>query len=445
MRIVYLLFLLAVSITVPAQFYIGAGAQVQLTGNVQLVLKDINFINNGSFSPGNGTVLFSGEMNTSVSGTEPVQFYLVQINKDEGSAVALQRPVGITNGVQFSQGLIDLNGHNLDLGSTGLLTGESEDSRIIGPAGGEVLLTTVLNAPSNANPGNLGAIIVSPQDLGIVLLKRGHQLQSLPGGSILRSYEITPANNNGLEATLRFHYFDAELNNLPENSLTLWRSTDGINWTDQGHTGRDITENYVEKTGIDAFSVWALSTSSTPLPVVFAGFHLQCDRYSTILRWKTAQEINSSHFFIERNTGSGWARIGELAAAGNSSTEERYEFTDNNPGEKAYYRIAQYDLDGRIKYSSIAMADCVTADALQVWPNPFRQTFTVKIKSDQNSGARIRITDARGSVIIDRPVSLMNGLNQFDMDLQQGASGIYLLTVEWAGGQQLKTMRLIKQ
>ncbi len=445
MRIVYLLLLLSVTITVPAQFYIGPGAQVQVTGSTIITLKDIDLVNNGSFSTGNGTVNFSGAGNVSVGGTNPVQFFTIQINKEPGSSVVLQQPVDVSDELQFIQGLLDLNGHNLDLGSTGLLTGESEDSRIIGPAGGELLFTALLNAPSNSNPGNLGVIIESQQDLGSVLIKRGHKLQDLTDGSILRYYDIVPSNNSNLGATIRFHYFDAELNSLPESNLTLWRSTDAVNWSDQGYTSRDIAQNYVEKTGIDAFSAWTLSTSSTPLPVVFAGFYVQCDGGRTILRWKTAMEINSSHFFIERNAGSGWMRIGELAAAGNSSTEENYELIDNNPAEKAYYRIAQYDIDGQVKYSTIAMADCATADLLRVWPNPFRQVLTVKIKSEQNNPVILRITDAKGANIITRQLNLMIGLNQFDVDLQRAAAGVYLLTIEWPGGKQLKTMRLVKQ
>ncbi len=95
------------------------------------------------------------------------------------------------------------------MGSTGLLLGESDNSRIVGSAGGEVLFVAALNAPAGVNPGNLGAWISSSKNLGSVTIRRGHKALSLPGGnSILRYFTISPSNNSGLAATLRFGYFD---------------------------------------------------------------------------------------------------------------------------------------------------------------------------------------------------------------------------------------------
>lgn len=429
-----------------SQLYIGPGAQVQLTGNAQLTLKDVNFINNGNFSAGNSVVYFSGSNDAFIDGTQPVQFFTIQINKSGNHQLTLQRATGVSSEVQFAQGLINLNSNNLDLGSTGLLSGETEASRIVGASGGEVLFNTVLNAPSNANPANLGGLISSTQNLGNVLIRRGHQSQNISGGSILRYYKITPANNAGLNATLRSRYFDAELNGLTENSLVQWRSEDGTNWAEQGFTSRDAAGNYVEKTGINAFSTWTLATSTVGLPVIFSGFNLRCNNGAVSLQWKTAQEFNSSHFAIERNTGLGWTAIATVPAAGNSNVEKTYSFTDNNPATGAQYRIAQYDFDGKVKYTSIVRADCdVDKDALQAWPNPFQQIFTIRIDARQTSAALLKVMDAGGRVIINRQVSLQRGINQFELNLQKAAVGVYMVTVEWANGQQVKTMRLIKQ
>lgn len=445
LRIAMLVFSGAVSLPAATQLYIGPGAQVQLKGNAALTLNNIDLVNNGTFSAGNSTVIFSGAGNVVVSGAQPVQFYTIQISKDPGTSMVLQRPVGLSNQLQFLQGYMDLNGQNLDLGATGQLIGESEASRILGPAGGEVVLNTPLNAPSAVNPGNLGALISSPRDLGNVEIRRGHRVQSLPGKSILRYYAIHPTNNSGLGATLRFYYFDAELNNLRKNTLVPWRSPDGLLWSEQGLTTYDAVQNYVEKTAIDAFSIWTLSASAAALPVIFTHFQLQCDGNKVILSWKTAQESNSSYFSVERNSGAGWISIGRLPAAGNSSMEKSYEFTDPNPADKAQYRVAQYDLDGRVKYTSVITASCAVTNSWQVGPNPFGQTFTVRIQSERNDQAKLRVMDAGGVVILNRQLNLIRGLNQFEVDLQKAASGAYLLWMEWQDGHQVKTMRLIKQ
>jgi hypothetical protein len=445
LRIVLPFFFLAFALNTSSQLYIGPGAQVRLAGNAQITLKDADLINNGSFSAGSSLVHFSGSADAIVSGAQPVQFFSIQINKEGGHSVILHRGVGVDNHVLFVQGLIDLNGQNLDLGGSGLLSGETETARVVGPAGGEVLFNTVLNAPSGASPGNLGFLISSTQNLGNVLVRRGHQLHSTLGG-ISRYYKIIPANNASLNATLRFRYFDAELNSLSESNLVQWRTADGVNWVEQGFSSRDAVTNYVEKTGIDAFSTWTLAPSAIGLPVIFSGFKLQCRNGMISLEWKTAQEVNSSHFEIERNTGLGWTGIGTLPAAGNSSTEKIYSFTDNNSSAGAQYRIAQYDVDRKVKYTSILRADCgVDKDALQAWPNPFSQVFTIRIDARRKSAAQLRVADARGAVIMSRQINLERGLNQFELDLQKAAAGTYMVTVEWAGGQEVKTMRLIKQ
>ncbi len=216
-------------------------------------------------------------------------------------------------------------------------------------------------------------------------------------------------------------------------------------WNFENFSGRDATQNYVEKTGIEAFSTWTLSPPSAPLPVIFSAFNLQCNSGKVILSWKTAQEFNSSHFIIEKNTGSQWTSIGQVPAAGNSSTEKSYEFIDNNPLERDQYRLAQYDIDGRVKYTSVLVADCAITDALLAWPNPFIQAFTMRINTNRSGKATLHLVDAKGSLVMNRQQTLQSGINQFEVDLKQVAKGVYLLTVEWGDGQYRKSMRLVKQ
>ena len=68
-----------------------------------------------------------------------------------------------------------------------------------------------------------------------------------------------------------------------------------------------------------------------------------------VLSWKTASEINNSHFEIERsNNGKDFIKIGEIAGQGTSNSTKRYQFTDKNPGSaQQYYRLKQVDFDGK--------------------------------------------------------------------------------------------------
>src|SRR5215510_13843288 len=104
--------------TIYGQVVITAGAQVAVSGNVELTLMNTDFVNNGSFSAGTGIVRFTGNASSSISGTQPVQFYQLDINKSSVNPVLLQRAISITQQLHFTTGLLDLNGFNIDLGTT---------------------------------------------------------------------------------------------------------------------------------------------------------------------------------------------------------------------------------------------------------------------------------------------------------------------------------------
>jgi hypothetical protein len=446
---ILILLCIATSNTIMAQLVVTPGGQFHISGNATLTLQNTDLVNNGIFTTGNSKVSFTGNATSFISGSQPVQFYDLEINKTAGNAVVLQRAIDVKQQINFISGLLNLNNFDTDLGSTGFLNGESESSRITGINGGQVLFTTILNNPSSANPANLGAIITSTQNMGTVVIKRGHQSQvngSGMGNSVLRYYDITPVNNTGLNATLRFHYFDAELNSLNENTLVFWKSPDAINWSNEGFTSRNTSSNYVEKTGIGSFSRWTLSSINNPLPVLFILFNAKCNGNNVLITWKTAQEQNSSHFNIESSTdGIVWTVIGSLPAAGNSNVEQTYSFTDNNPVQKSYYRIAQYDIDTRVQYTSVIKAPCGVSDLLKVWPNPFTATIFVNITANHRSASVIKVYDMKGSLVKIQRTELLQGTNQVNVDMKNLSAGMYNLIIEWNNGQMKRAVQVIKQ
>ena len=436
------------SFQLKAQLVITPGAELFMSGNAQLTLSNNDLVNNGSFVAGNGTVSFTGNTSSSISGSQPVQFYELTINKTTGTSVLLQRMIGITQKISFTAGFLNLNGFDADLGTTGILNGELEASRIIGSNGGQVLFSTTLNNPFSANPGNLGAIITSGQNLGNVIIKRGHQSQLNGygnGNSLLRYFDILPVNNSALDATLRLNYFDGELNGLTASNLVLWKSTNNTLWTNEGFTSRNTTTNYVEKTGINSFSRWTLSSPGNALPVLFTFINLKCEGNKILLNWKTAQEQNSSYFNIERSMdGIKWTVISKLPAAGNSNSERSYLFTDNNPVENSYYRIAQYDINGSTKYTSILRSSCNSVDIFNVWPNPVTDMININITAGNQSMATISVFDRKGALVKKQTETLLSGNNLLNVYFKGLAAGHYQLSVEWNNGQMHKSVSVIK-
>jgi hypothetical protein len=341
------------------------------------------------------------------------------------------------------------NGGQHPLGRVGTAVRHPAYSRITSTGGGYVETTSLLNAPSAVNPGNLGLLLSSGQNLGSTVIRRGHVSQvngAGRGNSIDRFYDVLPSNNTALGATLRINYFDEELNGLDESTLVLWKSEDQVNWSSQGYTTRDATANYVEKTGIDQLSRWTLSSLNNPLPLQFLSFTAHCTGNTVLLQWTTAQEQNTGRFIMERSlNGTDWSNIGTVAAAGNSTAALSYTYTDANPSNgQALYRIMEVDLDGRQQLTPVAATDCGLTANLKAWPNPVKDLLWLNIETTAPSPVTIKLYDNRGALlqVVERVLS--QGSNQLSIAMATYPAGIYHLTATWNSGVDEKTINVLK-
>ena len=437
------------SISAFAQLQIGPGTSWRSDNSTYVVLNNIGLQYDAATASLTNTFKFTGNADVNISGANQPIFTNIQLAKTGSAKVVLQRSFNLAQSLSFAGGLCDLNGNNIFLGTNAVLINENENSRIMG-SDGYIRIINILNAPTAVNPGNLGAVITSAQNLGSVTIYRGVKSQVNNGGagnSVLRFYEIVPTNNTGLNATLRFNYFDAELNGLTEANLVLYKSADNVNWSAQGYSGRDATLNYVEKSGINDFSRWTLSTPGNPLPVNFLLFTAECRNNMNSLYWKTSQEINVSNFNIQRSDdGISWVTIASLPAGGNTSTEHDYNYSDNGPAvATSLYRIAAVDADGRVKYTGIIRSACSgSVDIWKIWPNPVKHSAWISIQTVEPGMAAIKIFDGKGSLIRTLYRNLTNGNNLIELDMQKLTSGMYYIQAEWNNGKQRRSASLIK-
>ncbi|HEX7903983.1 MAG TPA: T9SS type A sorting domain-containing protein [Chitinophagaceae bacterium] len=182
------------------------------------------------------------------------------------------------------------------------------------------------------------------------------------------------------------------------------------------------------------------------LPPRFTLFIANCEAGKVLITWKTAQEQNSSHFDIERSIeGANWTVIGSLPAVANSSIESSYSFTDNNPGQRGFYRIAEYGPDGQVHHTGILQSSCNVTDVFKLWPNPVLNMAFIKIVSANNSQAIIKIVDSKGASVKIQRTTILQGSNQLSIGMQSMAKGVYSLSVYWNNGQSKKTIQILKQ
>ena len=171
-----------------------------------------------------------------------------------------------------------------------------------------------------------------------------------------------------------------------------------------------------------------------PLPVTILYFTARRQTStSSLLEWKTSQEINSASFDVERsNDAVRFTKIGNVAAAGNSSLPISYNFTDNNPAKAMnYYRLKQIDIDGRFVYSParLVMFDGLDAATVKYYPNPTNGLLFIELSSvNVNEVTIISITNASGAVVNQYKLSSISG-NKIQVDLSRYAKGIYFIQV----------------
>ncbi len=260
-----ILLTLLISITVNGQgITIGTGTTFTLGSSTTLSLTG-NWTDSGTFTAGTGsTVIFDGPSgNETVSGAET--FDNLTINKSADSVV-LSNNIIVNGALTVTSGNLNLNNHSCSLGSSAMLS-ETAGNEVMG---GTISITKTLNTPASINAGGLGAEITSNANLGNTTITRGSAIQTGNGNnsSIKRYYDITPANNTGLNAELVFHYDPTvDLNGLTESTLRLFKSTDsGKTWADVG--GKvDTIAHTVTLSGITSFSRWTLGSTVTSLPI----------------------------------------------------------------------------------------------------------------------------------------------------------------------------------
>ena len=171
-----------------------------------------------------------------------------------------------------------------------------------------------------------------------------------------------------------------------------------------------------------------------PLPVTLLFFTARKQTAtSALVEWKTSQEINSASFDVERsNDAVRFTKIGNLAAAGNSSFPISYNFTDNNPAKGMnYYRLKQIDVDGRFIYSParLVMFDGLDAATVKYYPNPTNGILFIELSSvNINEATIINITNASGVVLNQYKIASISG-NKIQVDLSRYAKGTYFIQV----------------
>jgi len=205
--------------------------------------------------------------------------------------------------------------------------------------------------------------------------------------------------------------------------------------------GRALTTNGAFTT---AAITAAIPAASSSLPVTWLSFAAEKNTgASVLLKWSTANEINSDHFDVQRsNDGTNFTNLGSVAAAHNSSSVQNYSYTEfKTVNGNNFYRLKQVDFDGNFKYSAIVKIN-MTGALWAIFPNPATSNTTVQIRS-QLKNVSFTLVDNYGKTIYRRFLLNVNAGEFKDIPLNNVSKGMYMLKIESDKGS--KTEKIIVQ
>lgn len=177
------------------------------------------------------------------------------------------------------------------------------------------------------------------------------------------------------------------------------------------------------------------------LPVTFLGFVAKkIANGNTKLLWEIGDEINVSHYAVERSlNGRDFASIGTVTATGSKT----YFLEDvDKIKDTRYYRVKNVDIDGQSKYTPIIKinGDLNASGKIQLYPVPANNEVYVQ-HDKAPSMANITIYDMDGKRISQ--INVIPNSYQTYIPIGHLKAGIYIIKYI-TGDTDIQTAKLIK-
>jgi surface protein len=385
-----------------------------------------------------GTKTFTTGANYIFNGTalqtinNPASLSANNITVNNSAGTTLSQDITITGALTLTSGDLDLNGNNITLNGT--LAEDRANNHIVldntavndaNQGGGIIFTGNVSNISTEIAGSGLYLQRTAGSDYAVTVIRKHYR----GGGGIKRIYQVT-GTPTGTNTIMRIYYASDELSGI-SGTLRLYRWQSGTGWqkaTDagSGYSNGTNGSDYVEATGINAFSHWTIGGETISLPITLLSFEgRRQDKENVNLTWKTATEINNKGFEIESSTdGTNFTQISFVDGAGNSTTIKNYSLNVNNAND-AYYRLKQIDFDGTFAYSNIVFVKGGEGK-IKIYPNPTSENISIELGDWKSSDvSSFEIQDLQGKTLSKGNLKA----SKTSINIESLPKGMYLLQV----------------
>jgi len=196
--------------------------------------------------------------------------------------------------------------------------------------------------------------------------------------------------NTSLDYSMQYNFSDERITTDDLSAYTLHkRGSNEIGvWTSLGvacAVNQSEGTNYAKFCGLNEFSQFVVSSSISPLPVVFLHVAaLEISSNKVEISWSTATEKTNDYFTVERSNNTvDFEELGLKYGSGESFSQTDYVFVDSlfETGT-VYYRIKQTDFDGLFSYSKVVSINFEEGKRFIVYPNPVNEKLFIESREE---------------------------------------------------------------
>ncbi len=439
----------------------NASGNISHSGTIQM---NGNLINNGTFTGNTGSLVrMQGSTEQQVSGSSVVNVYDFQVdNGGNGASVSNTGALRVSNQLQL------INGHlfTADASPVRFTTAasnptESNANHIVGTA---IMEARAIGAGALATFLNFS--MAAGADVGsITLTRRSGNGATTPGGFTPTTGIVSPIGFESIAA-----HWQADVTNNVSRDITL-------SWLSAWDNGKNLLQMQLWRTQspFTIASPWELKTIGTidmstrthtatapagelrnawtvsdivhPLPVALLSFNVRLlEGKDAEISWLTRNEINLSHFIVERSTDNSKFEAIHTRQA-NNQAENRYQQIDLDAKalgkEVLYYRLGQVDNNGQIRYTPSKAVYFNKPFYVGVYPNPFRDEVRVQIYNPDNQDIQFSILDNLGRELFKTNLSGIQIDFQPSSYLKHLSAGTYVFKI--LQNTHLETIKVVKQ
>ena len=419
--------------------------------------------NNGVAMFGGGTLRFSGSVLQHIIATATQQVGSIMMsNSWNNNSLRLLTDVIVTEAITFNDGIIDLNGKTLTLGtntSNGNLSGAGTGKHInsingyfIRHTNTNISYTFPLGDSLQYTPIELN--IHSGTQTGAVIrskVTRGKQPNLAATNYLNRYWSMEPTGLlSGIDYDATYTYFDPTeiigsgtlypVKYSISSGIALWSSCPGSGIINI--TGSSGSHNVASKTfiwnNLSSFSDFTGANTSQPLPVELLYFRALADLTVVHCSWVTMSELNNDFFTVERSRDAiNFDNVGTISGSGTSSSVHSYDFTDEEPFDGiSYYRLRQTDFDGKSTVSQIEVVKFNQQNELTLTHCKSEEQKLFITFNNDTYLKRVAIYDLAGRIVFTTDVETRG--STYQISIPGVAAGCYSLYIQTTDGEFLR-------